>query len=325
LKERQEEVKGMKKHTLSTLLAMLSLSSATLVFADNLNHNQLTPAAPPAPFIPKQNTNTMQAGWLGVTLGPVPTALAAQLSHVIPTGQGVLVGSVTPDSPAAKAGLQANDVLLTFNDQQLYSSAQLAGLVRGTSPQTNVQMNVVHRGQLKNIAVNITARPQQASSNQQPFWQQIPGIQNMPNNSSPNLAWDSFESVQVKTLPDGRYHAEVSYKDQSNENRNFTFEGEREEIIEQIKQQKDLPDDKKQALLNALNMQPGMLFPNINRSLDQFFQQPLFQQNPFDDPFFKQDFHKELSPLFDQLMEDFGNTIQKYNQQKEKESDTITL
>lgn len=322
----------MNKHTLSTLLVMLSLSSATTVLANNAthnvtdNHDQTNIAAPPAPFTAKQNTNMNQSGWLGVTLAPVPAALAAQLSHVIPTGQGVLVGSVTPDSPAAKAGLQANDVLLTFNDQQLYSSAQLAGLVRGTSPQTNVQMNVVQKGQLKNIAVNITARPQQATSNyQQPFWQQIPGVQNAPQNQAQNLAWDSFESVQVKTLPDGRYHAEVSYKDQSNENRNFTFEGEREEIIEQIKQQKDLPDDKKQALLNALNMQPGMLFPNINRSLDQFFQQPLFQQNPFDDPFFKQDFHKELSPLFDQLMEDFGNTIQKYNQQKEKESDTITL
>jgi membrane-associated protease RseP (regulator of RpoE activity) len=318
----------MRKQTLSTLLVMLSLSPAAVVFADN--SNQTTPAAPPAPFVPKQHMNVTQTGWLGVTLAPVPPALAAQLSHVIPAGQGVLVGSVTPDSPAAKAGLQANDVLLTFNDQQLYSSAQLAGLVRGTAPQTSVQMSVVQKGQLKSVAVDITARPQQpVKPYQQPFWQQIPNLKNTPQNQAQNLAWDSFESVQVKTLPDGRYHAKVSYKDQRNETRTFTFEGEREEIIEQINQQinqqTDLPDDKKQALLNALNMQPGMLFPNINRSLDQFFQQPLFQQNPFDDPFFKQDFHKELSPLFDQLMEDFGNTIQKYNQQKEKEPNTITL
>jgi hypothetical protein len=103
-------------------------------------------------------------------------------------------------------------------------------------------------------------------------------------------SWNSFESVQVRTLEDGRYHAEVSYKDEKDNMKRFTFEGKQEEIIQQINQQKDLPQEKKQALLNALNMKPDDLFNTHPFFNSPMLFPPMFRGNPFNDPFFQQGF-----------------------------------
>ena len=47
---------------------------------------------------------------------------------VLPKGQGVLVVQVTPDTPAAKAGLRPRDILVNYDDQKLYSPEQLIKL-----------------------------------------------------------------------------------------------------------------------------------------------------------------------------------------------------
>ena len=255
----------------------LLISSLSLLSPQAWADNTLAPT-------PNNQTNyTHQTPWLGVILANVPDALSAQLSGLIPKGQGVLVQSVIPNSPAAKAGIQKNDVLLNFGDQKLYSPSQLSGLVQAASIDSQTDMQVVSQGKLKTVTVKIEGRQVATNATRSPFWQRfgsprlVPPVNGKSNNS---LAWDSFESVQVKTLSNGNYHAEVSFKDKNNETKSFTFEGKRDEIIKQIQNQKDLPDDKRKALLNALNMRPDQSF----RSL---FNDPFFQSNPFDDPFFK--------------------------------------
>ena len=66
---------------------------------------------------------------LGVGVEAVPPVLAAQLPYTVPQGQGVLIGRVEPGSPAAAAGLQAYDILLSYGDQKLFSPDQLSALV----------------------------------------------------------------------------------------------------------------------------------------------------------------------------------------------------
>lgn len=269
------------------------------------NANAATPATPNNLSNGMQHTET---GWLGIALAPVPAVLANQLGNLIPHNQGVMVQSVSPNSPAEKIGLQPYDVILSLDEQKLYSPRQLAQLV-SSKPAKQVNLKVVHQGQLKDIPVTLGKRslPQQtqrrAMSAFPPGWpprfrsvpmmpvrpmQPIaPPSANTQGNSM--LAWDSFESVQVKTLPDGRYHAEVRYKDAKGEVKNFTFEGKQDEITQQINKQADLPEDKKQALLNALNMKPNTLLnhPLFNQP---FFSQPFANDPFFNDPFFRQGF-----------------------------------
>src|SRR5882724_950548 len=61
--------------------------------------------------------------WLGVSTTEASDALASQLD--LQPGVGLVVTYVSTESPAAKAGLQKNDVLVSFEDQSLVHPAQL--------------------------------------------------------------------------------------------------------------------------------------------------------------------------------------------------------
>ena len=269
----------MKKTLLLPIAAaMLGLQSPLVLAQANTASTPATAAI-----------NQRHDGWLGVYIRPMPGALTAQLSGLMPSGEGILVAQVQPQSPAAKAGIEANDILLSLDGQKLYSPAQLTRLVASSKAGKQVDLKVIRHGKVIDIKAQIGQRADQGYQPPRPFFRppampqphfntvphRIPKIQ---PHQTPALAWDSFESVEVKTLKDGRYHAAVSFKDKNNEVKNFTFEGKKEEIVQQIKQQKDLPDDKRTALLNALNMdvKPGKL-P---------FKAPWLPGNPFNDPFF---------------------------------------
>ncbi|MSQ09956.1 MAG: PDZ domain-containing protein, partial [Dehalococcoidia bacterium] len=73
-------------------------------------HQSVSPVAAeePAPPTPGQ-----QRGWLGVALSPITDELAAKLG--ITKQDGLAVGTVMADSPAAKAGVQAKDVIKSIN------------------------------------------------------------------------------------------------------------------------------------------------------------------------------------------------------------------
>jgi len=259
------------------------------------NHSYKLPATP---SIPKTT-------WLGISTGPVPSALRHQLHRLIPANQGVLVTAISPSSPAEKAGLQKNDVLLSYNDQKLYSPMQLSGLVRSEKPEQNISLQIVQQGQLKMLQIPLGTRNTPVPSQRYthpypPFGLHEP---RQPNFNGQALAWDSFESVQVNTLPDGRYHAEVRYKGRDNDMKSFIFEGKRKEIIEQISKEPDLPLNKKNALLRALNLRQ-----------ENFFQDPFFQQGPFNHPFFQNNpFNRPFPPQFNQPNNGYLNQGSPFN------------
>src|SRR5262249_55586792 len=67
---------------------------------------------------------------LGVTVVKPTEALANRLN--LPRGQGLLITEVNKDSPAARAGLKANDVLVEFAGKAVPSSpAEVAKVVKG--------------------------------------------------------------------------------------------------------------------------------------------------------------------------------------------------
>jgi membrane-associated protease RseP (regulator of RpoE activity) len=81
--------------------------------------------------------------WLGITTEEASEALASQLG--LSAGAGLVVSYLVPDSPAAKAGLEKNDVLVEFDGQMLVHPAQLRKLVRVRKEGDPVKL-VVYRG-----------------------------------------------------------------------------------------------------------------------------------------------------------------------------------
>ncbi|MEM8872699.1 MAG: PDZ domain-containing protein [Planctomycetota bacterium] len=91
--------------------------------------------------------------FVGIGTEQVSPALASQLG--LDEGLGLLVELVVEDSPAAEAGLEANDVLVKFNDQLLVNTEQLTALIRMNEPGDTVELTLIRRAEERTIEVEL--------------------------------------------------------------------------------------------------------------------------------------------------------------------------
>ena len=99
--------------------------------------------------------------FLGVGPRPLPEAVAAQLP--IDKGTGLLVETVLPDSPAAQAGLQVNDVLARLDDQILTNPEQLQTLVRAKKSGDEVKLTYFRKGQQATATAKLSSKEWKAA------------------------------------------------------------------------------------------------------------------------------------------------------------------
>ena len=76
--------------------------------------------------------------WLGVGVSTVTPLLAA--SENLSVDRGALVAEVEADSPAEAAGLQAGDVIIRFNDEEIASLADLVQAIRSSQIGQDVEI-----------------------------------------------------------------------------------------------------------------------------------------------------------------------------------------
>ncbi|MFO1017135.1 MAG: Do family serine endopeptidase [Hyphomonadaceae bacterium] len=108
-------------------------------------------------------------GWIGVSIQPLDQDIARSLGLEEP--RGALVATVVPDGPAARAGIQQGDVILTFNGQRIEDSRDLTQRVGGTAIGNNSRVEVLRNGQRRTLNLRLQERPseqQLASANQTP-------------------------------------------------------------------------------------------------------------------------------------------------------------
>ncbi len=94
--------------------------------------------------------------WLGVATQETDDTVTAQL--LLDKGTGLTVHSVAPGSPAAKAGLQENDVLTRFDQQILVNPEQLEVLVHARKEGTPVEITFFRKGQETKATVTLASR-----------------------------------------------------------------------------------------------------------------------------------------------------------------------
>jgi len=91
--------------------------------------------------------------YLGVDTSQVPTVVSDQLG--LAKGFGLVVDYVEPNSPAAAAGVQQNDILKMLNDQILIEPSQLRKLLQTFSEGTDVTLTVLRKGQEQKLTVKL--------------------------------------------------------------------------------------------------------------------------------------------------------------------------
>jgi membrane-associated protease RseP (regulator of RpoE activity) len=84
---------------------------------------------------------------LGLTLEAVPDLLYEHLR--LPTlqrGQGIVIGAIALDSPAADSGLLPHDIVLTCNGTAVHDGAQFIQLVEAALPEKKARLTLVRGG-----------------------------------------------------------------------------------------------------------------------------------------------------------------------------------
>jgi serine protease Do len=97
--------------------------------------------------------------WLGVQVQAVTSDIANSLG--MKTASGALVAEAKPDTPAAKAGIQAGDVITAVNGNTIKDSRTLAREISAMVPGSSVKLDILRNGEAKNLTVTLANMPNQ--------------------------------------------------------------------------------------------------------------------------------------------------------------------
>ena len=79
--------------------------------------------------------------------------------------RGVLVGDVSPNSPAQAAGLQRGDIILEVNGKPMTDSNQLRMTISMMQPGSETKLKVVHDGNQRELAIKLSELPTEQAEN----------------------------------------------------------------------------------------------------------------------------------------------------------------
>jgi serine protease Do len=102
-------------------------------------------------------------GFLGVGINTVDEKMAKQLN--LKTDHGAIVLSVSPGSPAQKAGIQPYDILVTINGKSIDSARDLTNFVAESSVGSVLTLGLIREGKSKSVKAKITERPDELAQN----------------------------------------------------------------------------------------------------------------------------------------------------------------
>ena len=125
-----------------------------------------------------KDKGAVSRGWIGVQIQPVTADIADSLG--LKGTQGALVAEPQDNSPAAKAGIQAGDVITAVNGNPVRDARDLARQIGAIAPGATVRLTVVQKGQEKTLSLTLGELPAQrearATESQEPQGQSVPRL-----------------------------------------------------------------------------------------------------------------------------------------------------
>ncbi|MEI8394185.1 MAG: DegQ family serine endoprotease [Rhodospirillaceae bacterium] len=100
-----------------------------------------------------ENYGHTRRGWLGVRIQGVTAEIAESLGLI--KAHGALVASITPNGPAAAAGIQPGDVVLTFDSKEVNEMRRLPRIVADTPIAKVVPVVVFRKGKQLSFQVKV--------------------------------------------------------------------------------------------------------------------------------------------------------------------------
>ena len=97
-------------------------------------------------------------GWLGVQMSDISLEQAARLGIFPATG--VVVSSVLPGQPAARGGVQKQDIILSVNDTHVDSPRDVTRMIGGLEAGKVVQLTILRKGKTMQLSVPLGVKPE---------------------------------------------------------------------------------------------------------------------------------------------------------------------
>jgi len=97
-------------------------------------------------------------GFLGVGIGPVDPQIAD--AYGLEEPGGARITAVGPGTPAEKAGLEPEDIILAVGDTRVETREQLQAIIAATAPNTNVELDVWRNRRRVNLSLVVGAQPE---------------------------------------------------------------------------------------------------------------------------------------------------------------------
>jgi serine protease Do len=112
-----------------------------------------------------RDKGSVTRGWIGVQIQPVTSEIAEGMG--LKKAAGALVSEPQVNSPAAKAGIESGDVIISVDGNTVNDARDLARRISTMAPGTAVKLGVVHQGQEKTVTVTLGTLPnEKAAANQ---------------------------------------------------------------------------------------------------------------------------------------------------------------
>jgi serine protease Do len=96
-------------------------------------------------------------GWIGVQIQPVTQEIADSIG--LKKAEGALVAQPQADGPAAKAGIEAGDVITAVNGESVKDARDLAKKIGLLAPKATVKLAVLHKGAEKTVSLLLGELP----------------------------------------------------------------------------------------------------------------------------------------------------------------------
>ncbi|HIJ78058.1 MAG: DegQ family serine endoprotease [Desulfobulbaceae bacterium] len=154
---------------------------------------------------------TVVRGWLGVMIQQVTPELAAQFKLDRPIG--ALVGEVSPNSPAEKAGIKPGDVIIEFNGKEITQMSMLPNIVAQMPVGSKAKMVISRKGKNKDLTVIIAKLDEEQVAMQSPtseFNEKIGlTVQNLTPELAQSLGIKAEHGVLIASVEPGSPAAEA--------------------------------------------------------------------------------------------------------------------
>ncbi|HVI92644.1 MAG TPA: Do family serine endopeptidase [Anaeromyxobacter sp.] len=125
-------------------------------------------------------------GYIGVSVGELTRDLA-QGFKLPPDQKGALVQNVVPKGPAAKAGLEAGDIIVAVNGKPVESRGDVTRTVALIPPGQKAELTVLRKGAKKQFAFPVAQRPEEEAIARGELGGEQQGEQQQSGNQSPKL------------------------------------------------------------------------------------------------------------------------------------------